>query len=155
MDHELGVAGENVEIAIAVEHRNPELDRDRPDQTIDQVAGRLSTTAASPEKKRGPVEAGWLDGQGDSARHQTAQTVEMALVACAGEEFHADGVASCELTSERRIHTPAGRRARVPKKLDPRGRVDQNQETRVRRIVARSPSQPDPRRRRASSRLSA
>ena len=75
----------------------------------------------------------------------------MPVVTRPGEYFHPHRIADRDPAFEQRLDAIAGRGPGVSKKLDPRGRIDQNHVERLVRISPRSPSQPDPRSWRASS----
>ena len=77
--------------------------------------------------------------------------MEVPLVASAGEHLHAHRIARRHLGVEQRIDSLAHRAPGVPQELHPRRRVDEDHDTREARMSSRSPSQPDPRMRRASS----
>ena len=75
----------------------------------------------------------------------------MPFVARSGEHFHPNRIADRDLAFEQLLDAIAGCRPRVAKKFDPCGRINQNHIERLVRNSPRSPSQPDPRSRRASS----
>ena len=68
----------------------------------------------------------------------------MAIVTRPGEYFHPHRIADRDLAFEQRLDAIAGLGPGVSKKLDPRGRIDQNHVERLVRISPRSPSQPGP-----------
>ena len=69
------------------------------------------------------------------------------------EHLHTNHIADRDLAGEQFLDSVTGRGPGAAKKFDPRGRIDQNHAERLVRNSLRSPSQPDPRRRRASSTL--
>ena len=75
----------------------------------------------------------------------------MPFAACASQHFHPNRIADRNLAFEQNLGAIASCRPGVAKKFDPCGRINQNHIERLVRNLSRSPSQPDPRRRRASS----
>src|ERR1700733_12231452 len=78
--------------------------------------------------------------------------MEVALVASAGENLHANWIADRNVGIERLIDAATYRASRVSPVFDPRRGVAQDQLERPVRMSSRSPSQPEPRSARAPPR---
>lgn len=123
------------------------------DETINQLADTLSFAPALAIQcsrtviVNGP---GWKNG---GAGQKSTELMQVLLVARTCEYLHANRVADRHIAFEQRIYSVADRGAGIAKKLDPGRSVDQDHLVRLVRMSSRSPSQPEPRSRRASSTL--
>ena len=94
---------------------------------------------------------GGTGGENGRPREQPAKACQVAFVPGAGEHLHANCVAHGNFALDQHLDAVADRGPRVAEEFDPRRGVDQDHLARPERISSRSPSQPVPRRLRASS----
>ncbi len=145
------MAGEDVEVGVGVQEGGAGTDGLGGDEAVDQLADGLALVAAGAEQASRLLEVGGFRWDDRGAGQEAPQLAQVGLVAGAGQDLHADGVAGGDVPSEQVIDPLAGGAPGSAQELDPRGRVDQDHSVPLERILSRSPSQPEPRRRRASS----
>ena len=145
------MAGEGVEVGVVMKDGRAGADGDGGDEAVDQLADGGALPAAAPIEGSGILVVGGAHWNDHGASEQAPEVEQMGLVARAGQDFHADGVADGEVPVQKLIYLIAGGGAGVAQELDPGGGVDQDHGGRADRMVSRSPSQPLPRRARASS----
>ncbi len=149
------VSFESGEVDVSVKELGPGSYRHRSDEAVDELADCLPSTATHSVEPSCFVIVSRCGRKHGGSVDQSSQLREMAVVSGAGEDLHRDCVADGEVGVEQSVDGVADRRVGVAKKLDPSGGVDDDHWVRLARISARSPSQPEPRNARASSRSSA
>jgi hypothetical protein len=155
VQHELGVPSEGGKICIALQDRYPFSDRYGGDQAVDETPNRLPLSPASATEEGGGLKIPGAAVDQVSPSKQATQVLQVPLVAGAGKDLHENRIGDCDTLREQSVKLLGHGRASVTQELDPRRTVDEdhNSVTRERRNSSRSPSQPDPFMRRASSTL--
>ncbi len=141
---------QHVEINAVMKDGHVGAKGDGTNKTIDQLANGLSLSATEPIKRSRIVVVRRLCRNHGSPRQQPAKVVQVSFVARASKHLHPNRIAGRNLAFKQDLDAITGCRPGVPKKLNPRGRIDQNHIRRLDRNSSRLPSQPDPRSRRAS-----
>ena len=147
------VPNQRVEVGVVVQDRRVDADRDRCDEAIDEPANGLTLTPTAAKQRGGIIVVRRCRRNHHRTREQSAQPFQVVLVARAGKHFHPHRMASRQLGVKQGLDPIADRRSGTAQKLDPRRSVDQNHRMRLERSSSRSPCQPEPRNRRASSTL--
>lgn len=147
------MARQHVEVSIVMKDRHTGANGDGANETIDQSANGLPFPTTETSQSGSIVIVHRPRRENGRPREQPAEVVQMLFVAPASQYFHPNRIADRDLAFKQCLYAIAGRRAGVTKKLDPRGRINQNHVERLFRNSLRSPSQPDPRRHLASSAL--
>ena len=145
------MARQHIEVAVAMEDRETRIDRDCADKAIDQFANGLASTSAVAKQSRRVLIMRGFGRENGGPRKQSTKIIQMSLIPRTRQYLHSNRAAGGNVRIEQLLDAITDRRAGVTKKFDPGGCIDQNHVTRLVRRVARSPSQPDPRSRRASS----
>lgn len=114
------MAGKHIEVGVVMEDGHISTNGDGGDETIDQLANRLPLPTTDAIKSRRIVVVCRFRGKQGCLRKQSAKIVQMPLIPRAGEHFHVNRIADCNLAIEQYLDTIADRGLGVSKKLDPR-----------------------------------
>ena len=147
------VATQDFEVVVAGEQGRRSSNGNGSDEAVDEPSHCFSMPATRAVQSGCVFVVGRFGGQQGGAPKEPSKVAEVLLVSCAGEHFHSDGVAGGDLVVQEGVDSVADRAACVTQELDPRRGVDDDHGVRAVRNSSRSPSQPDPRSRRAFSRL--
>ena len=141
----------DIKIGIVMKNRHIGSNSDSAYQTIDQLANSHSLPATHAVKRSSIIIVTRSRGKYDAPRQQTLQATQVPLIASTGQHFHSYRITDSDFTVKQCINAITDIGTGAAKKFYPRGRIDKNHDRRSDRISSRSPSQPEPRRRRASS----
>ena len=152
IDAQRRVPCKRIEVGITVQNGQVNPDDQRADQTVHEDANGLAPTAAMAIKGGRLIEVAGLHRNQRGTRDESPQIAPMLLVPCSGEQLHTNCITRREVGVEEFADvgcTPVipCRGGTRPKRTCQRGPLLRP------RISLRSPSQPAPRIRRASSRL--
>ena len=113
-------------ISIVVENGCVGVDGSGADEAVDKLWDGFPFPAAESKQGRSLFVVPGCRRQDGRTRKQPAEVMEVSLVLRASQHSHADRVADRDLAAERHLDPIAGRGAGIAKKLDPRGRIDQD-----------------------------
>lgn len=151
---ELGVACKYIEVGVSMQDRRIGANCNGADETIHELADSLSFAAALTIDGSRLVIVNGSCGKDSGSRQKSTELMQVLFVARSCKCLHPNRVADCHILCEQRIYSIANRRTGIAKKFDPGRSIDEDHAVRLVRMASRSPSQPEPRNRRASSMLS-
>lgn len=95
-------------------------DGPRGDEAVDHPADGAPVPPADPVELGRLLEVDPLRGEYRSAGQQGTEVAQMAVIACAGQHFHRNGIAHSELAgSDGMSYSDTDRTARSSEELDP------------------------------------
>ena len=145
------VASKRVKVGVVMQNWRGGAYCGGSDKTVYQPSHGLSALSAATIERGGSIIVSQLCLHYHRPRQQTSQAQQMRLIPRSRQYFHPHRVAHSYLFGQQFINEVADRASRIPQELYPSRGVDQYHCTRLERIALRSPSQPIPRRDRASS----
>ena len=99
---------ENIEIGVVMKDGRIGVNGDSADETIDQLANGFPFLATKAIESGCIVVVPRPRGENGRPREQSAEVMQMAFVARAGEYFHPNRIADRDLTFEQRLDAIAG-----------------------------------------------
>jgi len=144
------MARQNIEIGVLVQNRRAGSDCDGCDEAVNESANRCALLSAPAVERGCVIIVAWLSRQCYRSRQKPAELPQVKFIPRSGQQLHTYGVTGGDVLREQLVNPIADRGPSIPEELYPGGRIDQDQEERLDRIAFRSPSQPLPRKARAS-----
>ena len=150
MNLQFGMARQNIEIGVLMQNRRAGADCDGCDEAINEPANRSALLSAAAVERGCVIVGAWPGRQCYRSRQKPAELPQVKFIPRPGQQLHARRVTGCDVLREQLVNPIADRGSRIPEELYPGRRINQDQEERLDRIASRSPSQPLPRKARAS-----
>ena len=94
------MAGQHIIVAVAVKHRCVHANRNRSDETVNQLADGLSPVTAKPAEGGRFLVVLRFRWNASRPREQAAEVAKMPLVPDAGKNLHANGIANHDVLAK-------------------------------------------------------
>lgn len=109
MDSDVGVSCQHLKVSVGVKDLDAGPHGDSPDQTIDQLANRLATSATRSVERGRQLVVGRRRRQHRRSCEQPSELRKLSLIAGSGKQLHGDRVARREFAVEEAINGVADR----------------------------------------------